>query len=84
MPSPGYPETLTDSGLNGSAEVDVVVKADGSVATPELAMATHRAFGRAAMTAVVGWKFQPGTQDGAPVDRRVSIPFRFQAPSTKR
>jgi TonB family protein len=80
MPSPGYPEALTDSGLSGIAEVDVVVKADGTVGSPELAMATHRAFGRAAMAAVVAWKFEPGSMDGTPIDRKVSIPFRFQAP----
>ncbi len=79
-PSPGYPESLTDTGLSGVAEVDFTVKADGAVSAPELAMATHRAFGRAAMAAVSTWKFQPGSLDGAPVDRRVSIPFRFQAP----
>jgi TonB family protein len=79
-PSPGYPESLTDTGLSGAAEVDITVKADGTVTSPELAMATHRAFGRAAMTAVAEWKFEPGTQDGAPVARRVSIPFRFTAP----
>ena len=30
MPSPGYPEELTDTGFNGAAEVDFAVKADGS------------------------------------------------------
>ena len=79
-PSPGYPESLTDTGISGIAEVDLIVKADGSVANPELAMATHRAFGRAAMAAVGSWKFEPGMLDGAPVDRKVAIPFRFQAP----
>lgn len=79
-PSPGYPEALTDTGLGGMAEVDLTVKADGSVMNVELAMATHRAFGRAAMAAVAAWKFEPGSQDGTPVDRRVSIPIRFSAP----
>lgn len=79
-PSPGYPEALTDTGLSGQAEVDFTVKADGSVADVQLGMATHRAFGRAAIVAVGAWKFEPGTQDGAPVDRRVTVPFRFPAP----
>jgi TonB family protein len=79
-PLPGYPEALTDTGLNGLAEVDLTVKADGSIADVQLGMATHRAFGKAAMAVVANWKFQPGTQDGAPVDRRMSVPFRFTAP----
>lgn len=79
-PSPGYPEALTDTGLNGVVEVDLTVKADGSVADAQLGMATHRAFGRAALAAVAVWRFEPGTLDGAPVDRKVSIPFRFAAP----
>lgn len=79
-PSPGYPEELTDSGLNGQAEVDFIVKADGSVGDAQLGMATHRAFGRAALAVIKNWHFQPGTHDGAPVDTRVSIPFKFAAP----
>lgn len=82
-PLPGYPEALTDTGLNGLAEVDLTVKADGSIADVQLGMATHRAFGKAAMAVVANWKFQPGTQDGAPVDRRMSVPFRFNAPFTQ-
>ncbi len=78
--SPGYPAELTDNPVPGSAEVDITVKADGSVADPQLAMATHRAFGKAAMAAITNWHFQAGTVDGAPTDMRVSVPFRFTAP----
>jgi TonB family protein len=79
-PSPGYPSELTDSGLSGSAEVDIVVKADGTVADARLAMANHRAFGRVALAAISTWQFQPASLDGRPVDAKVSVPFRFQAP----
>ena len=80
MPSPGYPEELTDTGFNGAAEVDFAVKADGSVADVELAMANHRAFGRAAIAAIKSWKFEPGQRDGAAVDTRVTQKFQFMAP----
>jgi TonB family protein len=78
--SPGYPEELTDTGLSGAAEVDFTVKADGTIADVELAMANHRAFGRAALAAVKSWKFEPGTRDGAAADVRVTQKFQFAAP----
>ena len=79
-PSPGYPEELIDTGFSGRAEVDVTVKTDGTVTDAQLGMATHRAFGRAAMAAVKAWKFEPGQRDGVVADARVSIPFQFSAP----
>jgi TonB family protein len=83
-PSPGYPEELTDTGLNGQAEVDITVKADGSVTDAQLAMATHRAFGRVALAAVKEWKFEPGQKDGVAVDVKVGVPFRFTAPPNQQ
>jgi TonB family protein len=78
--SPGYPDELTDTGINGTAEVDFVVKADGTIADAELAMATHRAFGRAALAAVRAWRVEAATLDGKPIDQRVSQKFNFTAP----
>lgn len=78
--SPGYPEELNDTGLSGVAEVDFVVKADGTVTSVELAMAHHRAFGRAAIAAVKAWRFEPGTVDGGAADVRVTQKFQFTAP----
>jgi len=79
-PSPGYPDSMTDTGISGRAEVDITIKTDGTVADPELGMAETRAFGKAAMAAVRVWKFEPGTRDGTPVEMRVTIPFIFTAP----
>jgi len=79
-PNPGYPDSLTDTGLSGRAEVDITIKTDGSVADAELGMADQRAFGKAAMAAVKEWKFQPATRDGTPIEIRVTIPFIFPAP----
>lgn len=78
--SPEYPQELTDTGLSGRAEVDVTIKADGTVGDIQLGMATDRAFARASMDAIAKWTFQPGTLDGKPVDRRVTIPFNFNPP----
>jgi len=79
-PSPAYPDALTDTGLSGQAEVDITIKSDGTVVDPELGMATHRAFGKAAMAVVKTWQFQPATRDGTAIEMRVTIPFIFAAP----
>lgn len=78
--SPKYPAALTDSGVSGQATIDVMVKADGSVADPVVQSADNPAFGVEAMAVIEQWKFQPGTADGAPIDMRVAIPFQFRAP----
>jgi TonB family protein len=78
--SPGYPAELTDTGMNGAAEVDFIIKADGTVSDAELAMATHRAFGKSALAVVKTWRFEPGTNDGKPADMRATQAFHFTAP----
>jgi TonB family protein len=83
-PTPGYPESLTDTGMSGRAEVDITIKTDGTVADPELGMAELRAFGKAAMAAVKTWKFEPASRDGTPVEMRVTIPFIFTAPVSQQ
>ncbi len=80
FPSPKYPAALTDSGRNGDVAIDVLVKADGSVAEPVLKAADDPAFGVEAMAVIDQWKFQPATVDGAPVEIHVEIPFKFRAP----
>jgi protein TonB len=79
-PSPGYPAALTDTGTSGTAAIDVVVRTDGSVGDAQLKSADHEAFGEAALAAVRKWRFEPATLDGAPVEKRVTVPFKFVAP----
>ena len=79
-PSPAYPSALTDSGTSGSATIDIVVKTDGTVSDARVKSADHEAFGEAALAAIQKWRFEPATVDGAPVEKRVSVPFKFAAP----
>lgn len=83
-PSPGYPAALTDSGLSGTAIIDVLIKADGSVTDARVKSSDHEAFGEAALAVVPKWKFTPAMVDGAAIDRRVAIPFKFVAPVTQQ
>src|SRR5688572_29230706 len=82
-PSPGYPAALTDTGTSGTATIEVVVKPDGSVGDAQLKAADHEAFGEAALGAVKKWRFEPAMVDGTPVEKRVTIPFKFAAPVTQ-
>lgn len=79
-PSPVYPAALTDTGKDGTATIEVIVQPDGSVGEASLASADHEAFGEAALAAVKLWRFEPATLDGKPVQKRVTIPFKFSAP----
>ena len=82
-PSPGYPAVLADTGTSGTATVEVLVKSDGSVGDATLKSADHQAFGEAALEAVKKWRFEPATLDGSPVEKRVTVPFKFAAPATQ-
>jgi TonB family protein len=82
-PSPSYPAALTDTGQKGSATIEVIVKADGSVAEAQVKSADHEAFGEAARVAIEKWRFEPATADGKPVDKRVTVPFNFVPPVTQ-
>ena len=81
---PGPLAALANTGLDESAVVNLLVKADGSVAEVTLKSADHEAFGTAAVTAAQGWKFEPAQRDGQAVDLRVALPFEFKAPPEQR
>lgn len=78
--NPGYPADLTDTGIGGTAVILVVVKADGTVGDATVQSTDHPAFGLAALGAIKSWTFEPARRDGQPIERRVSIPFEFNAP----
>ncbi|MSU65604.1 MAG: TonB family protein [Opitutus sp.] len=77
---PDYPVELADSGQDGEATIEALVRVDGTVTDAVVIAADHPAFGTAAVAAIQVWKFQPGTRNGAPVDMKVSVPFQFRAP----
>jgi TonB family protein len=81
-PAPGYPQELIEAGVgySGQAVITFTVKADGTVGDAVVTAADQPIFGKVAQEAVLNWKFQPGTVDGVAVERRVSLPFKFQEP----
>lgn len=79
-PSPVYPEALADTGTSGQAVIEILVKTDGSPGETRVKSTDHEAFAKAAMDVVPQWRFEPGTQDGTPVEMRVAVPFHFVPP----
>ena len=75
---PNYPRVARRRGYSGTVVLDVLVSRDGHV--KEVAMYSssgHRILDEAAVSAVAGWRFQPGTKNGLPVSMRVKVPVRF-------
>jgi TonB family protein len=75
-----YPDELKHSGVTGSASVRCTITTRGEVSSPELVHATNEAFGRAAMEAVVQWKFDPALKDRRIVESNFVVPFTFKPP----
>jgi len=80
-PPPQYPAALRKKQVSGEAVVAIRITRLGVVADPEVVQATDPAFGEAALVAVRQWRFLPRIQGGQPVEVKVNVPFRFEAPA---
>jgi len=74
---PVYPEKLIKTGNVGKVVIKFVVDESGRVRNPEVVTATHPAFERPAIAALIQWKFAPGTIGGRPVQTRMQLPISF-------
>ena len=78
---PVYPERAVTRRWEGEALCSIVVAADGHVASVTLLESTgHDALDQAIEVAVATWRFEPGTEDGAPVAMEVLKRFVFRLP----
>ncbi|AOS45358.1 transport protein TonB [Lacunisphaera limnophila] len=77
--APAYPEAARRAGINGRVTVQFVVDQEGSVVRAEAVEWTDPSFVDAAVRAVLGWRFQPGTQLGRKVSFRMAVPIEFNA-----
>lgn len=75
---PVHPEDLLKKLINGEAEVDCLVTAEGKVTDTSVISATQPQFGAAAAEAARQWEFKPGERDGSPAAMHVRIPFVFE------
>jgi protein TonB len=76
---PLYPERALRRGEQGQVMLRVRVAADGTPAGVDLAETSgHESLDRAAVAAVLQWRFNPATQAGRPVAAVAEVPVRFR------
>lgn len=78
-PVPLYPDNMRRSATSGSVTVQFVVDTTGRVVTAEAVSWTHRDFVDPAVSAVLRWRFEPGTLNGRKVSFRMAVPIEFNA-----
>ena len=75
-----YPEKLLRAGVEGSAQIECIVDANGKVepGSAVVVVTSVPAFGAAAKEAVEKFDFKPAEVKGAPVKSRVLVPLVFK------
>ncbi len=75
---PRYPGRAARLQIEGSVTVEFTITADGSVADPAIIESDPpRVFDKAALQAIVQWKFKPRVEDGQAVESRASQRIEF-------
>jgi len=77
MPSPEYSDDGRKGHIQGTVELLIVVKADGTVDFQNVRKALGYGLDQKAIDAVRKWKFLPGKKDGIPVATLVSVTVNF-------
>lgn len=75
-PPPHYPAEWRDRGVEGEAQVAYIINEKGRTEQVQVATATDRQFGDAAVEAVKKWRFAPAKKDGRPA--RVLVTHRLK------
>jgi protein TonB len=77
--SPQYPRQALLNGTEGWVRIEFIITPDGRVADPVVVDASPRGiFDRAAIQAILRWKFRPRYVDGQAITRRASQIIDFQ------
>jgi protein TonB len=75
---PDYTEEARRRGLSGDVELEIVVRADGSVANVRLLRGLGAGLDQRAIDAVKQWRFSPARRFGTPVDVMVEVAVEFK------
>jgi periplasmic protein TonB len=76
-PNPEYSDDARKGRVQGTVELIVIVKADGTVDIQNVSKSLGYGLDQKAIDAVKTWKFIPGRKDGVPVATLVSISVNF-------
>lgn len=83
--NPIYPRDAAISGIEGWVRIEFTITETGTVKNPQVVDARPaRVFNRAAIRAILKWKFKPRVVDGVAVDRRASQIFDFTLDETSK
>ncbi len=74
---PKYTPGAMQRRVQGSVEVDAIVKADGTVGDVTVTKSLDPELDEQAVNATKQWRFRPGTKDGKAVDVQVQIELTF-------
>jgi TonB family protein len=77
---PGYPASLSSTGIEGAARFRFVVDTVGRVemTTIEMVSSSHAAFAQSVRITLPRMRFTPARVDGKPVRQLVELPFEFR------
>ena len=75
---PDYTEEARRRGLAGDVELEIVVRADGSVGNVRLLRGLGGGLDQRAVDAVKQWRFSPARRFGTPVDVMVEVAVEFK------
>ncbi len=80
-PPPAYPADLACVGIGGQVGVLLTIGVDGRPKNVKVEDGSgHPQLDQAAVDAVKGWNFQPGTSRGQPAETPLRVPVTFTAP----
>ena len=77
---PKYPPDTMLEHITGEVVLYAIIRKDGSVDSIQLVHSLDARLDRAAMDALVQWKFRPGSRGGKPVDLEavIHVPFEYR------
>lgn len=78
--APAYPDELEDEAVEPTVLVHCVVETDGTVSSAHAETPHEGAFDRAAVEAVLTWRFEPAMRGGVPIRAAVRVSVRFESP----
>ena len=75
--APNYPFEMNRQGITGRVVLRFIVDSSGNVIRPAIVSSSNSGFERAALEAILKWRFRPGIKSGRKVNTRVEQPMDF-------